>query len=176
MVTTGENQLTLRDGLRIEFTQDIGGYLEYIASMREFAINTSDDEDAAAPDPDMLLQAMAPLFIHRFGMRLIDQSILERSLAAGATTQGITAEEMRAQASLLVGVGLMSAPPAVSRPMLAQIATAISSFINEGGSLDITLEPPQGLTVGEIAEIGKSETIDFDALGLTVTAQPPAGD
>jgi hypothetical protein len=177
MTTTGENYFTLRDGLRMEFTQDFGGYLEYMASLQAFAERAAESAEAeAAQTPGEMLEAMSPLIVHRFGMRIIDQSMLQRSLAAGAATQGITPEEMRAQASMLVGVGLMSAPPAISRTVLAQIATELAAFINDGGSLDITLAPPQALTVGEIAELGSAETIDFDALGLTVTAQPPAGD
>lgn len=185
--TTGENYLELRDGLRLDVATDIGGYREYMANLRTLsaqavldAQSREDAGDELEPDaemaPDYMFDAMDPLTINRIALRLEDRSLLARGLAAGAAAQGITPEEMRAQAGLMVAAGMMGAPPEVPRTLLSEVAAALTSFINQGGSLSIELAPPVPVTIGELKAQVEDDAIDFTALGLQVTAEPPAGD
>lgn len=172
--TNGINQVTLRDGLSIEFTQDIGGYFEYIAALNALAAPDAEAKTAADSDA-MMLPAMAPLTIHNLGIRLVDQSMLERALAAGAARQDITPEEMRSQAAILVMAGVMSAPPEMPQALLMELATAVSSFIAQGGTLEIVMQPPTPVTIGEIRAQSEAGAIDFEALGLGASAEAPPG-
>ena len=102
--------------------------------------------------------------------------MLERAIAAGAMAQGMTPDEMRAQASLMVAAGLLGAPPEIPRALLSEVATALTSFVNQGGALIIEMVPPQRLTIGDLLAQAEAEMFDFAALGLSVAAEPPAED
>lgn len=169
--TAGDNYFELRDGLRLDMIQDIGGYLDYFANLRSLSDTVEPDEEARG---QIMLQALSSLTINRIGLRLQDRSMLDRAIAAGAASQGITPEEMRAQVSLMVPVGLLAAPPQVPRALLEQAATAISSFITNGGVLVIDIAPPDTLSVGDLIAQAEAETFDIEALGLSITAEPPA--
>lgn len=163
--TTGDNYLEIRDGLRVEFESDMSGYSAYLTEMAQLEVEAGDTEGQFA--------AMDPLVINRFSMRIEDLSLLDRALEAGAATQGVEKEQMRMQAGLLVGMGMMSAPPEVPRPLLTQVSTALTNFINQGGSMTITMSPEAPVSVGELMDQADAGTVDIDALGLTVDAEAP---
>ena len=174
--TIGDNYIELHDGLRIEMTQDLGGYNEYYAALpaaAEALQGAAEDEDATAEQADAMIQLMAPIVLHDLSMRIVDLSLLERALEAGAVSQGITTEELRMQTAAMIGVGLLSAPPDVPRPLLAQLSEALTAFINQGGSLTVRATPPDPISIGAITDQIEAGTFDYDALGLSFTAQAP---
>jgi hypothetical protein len=171
--TVGDNYIEMRDGLRIEFVQDFGGYDEYFARLPVLAESMPDnmaDEDAQNA---LVRQLLAPIVLNNMTVRLIDMSLLDRALDAGAAAQGITKEELRVQAGAMVGMGLMAAPPEVPRPLLAQLSAALTNFVNQGGSLVIEAAPPEPLSVGTMMESVEAGAFDYSALGLTFTAEAP---
>ncbi|WP_300544256.1 hypothetical protein [Maricaulis sp.] len=170
--TEGENFIELTDGLRIEMNQDVGGYNEYFEALPEFAasMEAGAGEEAQA---DAALKLMAPIVLHNISLRLVDMSLLDRALDAGAAAQGVTREELRIQTGAMAAMGLMAAPPEVPRPMLAQLSTALTEFINRGGSLTIDMSPPEPISVGTIVEQVEAGTFDYNALGLSFTAEGP---
>ena len=125
---------------------------------------------------ELTMQAIAPLTINRLGLRLEDLSLLDRAISAGAASQGLTPDELRAQSGLMIAAGMMGAPPEVPRALLVEAATALTSFVSQGGALVIEMVPPAPLTIGDLMAQAEAEQIDFTALGLSITAEPPAGD
>tara|TARA_R110002124_G_scaffold171534_5_gene339242 strand:+ start:247 stop:1833 length:1587 start_codon:yes stop_codon:yes gene_type:complete len=174
--TTGENYLALRDGFRLDFTHDFSGYPEFLANQRRLLETSSATVDGkTAPDSEGLSAAADPLVINRIALRLEDDSMLERAYAAGAVAQGITPAEMRSQAGILVMVGLMSAPPEMPQVLVTQLASAVSTFLAQGGTLEIVMQPPVPVSIGEIRAGSEAGAIDFGALGLAVSAEAPPG-
>lgn len=173
MQTVGDNYIQLRDGLRIEFEQDFGGYDEYFAMLPSLAAAMPDDMADQSAQTDLVTQIMAPIVLHNMTLRLIDMSLLDRALDAGAAAQGITKDELRVQAGAMLGVGLMTAPPEVPRPLLAQLSTALTNFVNQGGSLTVTAAPAEPLSIGTMMERAEAGTFDYNALGLSFTAEAP---
>ena len=165
MYSTGENYLEIRDGLRLEFESDMSGYSAYLEQMAQNGVLADEPEDQFA--------AMGPLVINALSVRLEDLSLLDRALEAGASSQGVDKEQMRMQAGLLVGMGMMSAPPEIPRPLLSEFSTALTNFINQGGSMTITMSPEEPISVGELAMQADAGTVDLDALGLSVEAEAP---
>ncbi|WP_339746105.1 hypothetical protein [uncultured Maricaulis sp.] len=173
--TTGDNYLELHDGLRLDFAQDFGGYREYLANMHNLSEQISVAE-TPEETTELTMQAIAPLTINRLGLRLEDLSLLDRAISAGAASQGLTPDELRAQSGLMIAAGMMGAPPEVPRALLVEAATALTSFVSQGGALVIEMVPPAPLTIGDLMAQAEAEQIDFTALGLSITAEPPAGD
>ena len=50
---------------------------------------------------------------------------------------------LKEQTAAMVGMGMMSAPPEIPRPLLSQLSGALTQFINNGGSLTIDVTPPE---------------------------------
>ncbi|WP_417494964.1 hypothetical protein, partial [Maricaulis sp.] len=173
--TTGENYIQLHDGLRLDMAQDFGGYHQYLANIRAMS-----DRLAQTEDPDqsaaLVLEALGPLSINRIAWRLQDLSLLDRAIKAAAGAQGMTPEELRAQSGLMIAAGMMAAPPELPQALVTEAATALTSFVNQGGTLVIEMAPPELLTVADLMAQVESKMFDFAALGLRITAEPPAGD
>jgi hypothetical protein len=163
--TSGENYILLEDGLRIDFSQDLGGYDAYFEAMESFFLEGSDADDVG--------ELMRPLMLNQFSMRLEDLSLLERGLNAGATMQGIPVEQLRAQTGMMIGMGLMAAPPEIPREFVTELSTALTTFVNQGGSLTVDMSPPTPVSIGDLMDQAETSSLDFDALGLTIVADAP---
>ncbi|WP_291843612.1 hypothetical protein [Maricaulis sp.] len=172
--TTGDNYIELTDGLRLEMGQDISGYDAYLANMPGAMTALTDAEDAGDEAQfNAMAEMMAPLLINNITMRIVDLSILDRALEAGAAAQGLTKEELRVQAGAMMGMGLMAAPPEIPRPVLAELSTALTNFVNQGGSLHIEMSPPTPLSIGAMLDDMKTGSFDYASLGLSFTSEAP---
>jgi len=172
--TTGENYIELTDGLRIEMGQDMSGFNEYLANMPAAmeTLTTVDESDSAA-QMNAMVNLMGPLFINNMSMRFVDLSLLDRALDAGAAAQGVTKDELRVQAGAMMGMGLMAAPPEIPRPVLAELSSALTNFVIQGGSLTVDMTPPEPLSIGQMMLDIEAGTFDYNALGLTFTSEAP---
>ena len=73
----------------------------------------------------------------------------------------------------MMGMGLMAAPPEIPRPLLAQLSTALTNFVNQGGSLAIDMTPPTPLSIGDMLLDIEAGTFDYNDLGITVSSEAP---
>ena len=89
------------------------------------------------------------------------------------TGAGMTKEELRMQSAAMIGMGLMAAPAEVPRPLLAELSAALTSFVNQGGSLTLAMEPAEPVSLGGVVREAQAGTINAEALGLSVTAEAP---
>ena len=171
--TDGDNYIEIKDALRIEFGQDASGYNDYFEALSAIRPSTEgsepSDEDVAA-----ILEAIRPLTLNQMSIRLEDMSLLERGLSFAATTQGLPPEQLRAQAGMMVGMGLMAAPPEIPRTLIAEFSTALTTFINEGGVLIMEMNPTESLSAGQIMDQIEAKTFDYESLGLSFSTEPPA--
>lgn len=175
MRTVGENFIQLADGMRMEFTQDLGGYDAYFASLPSFADRFAGDVAKATPasQADLTLDMLAPVVLHDASVRFVDLSLLDRAMEAGAASQGITSDELRAQTAAVVAMAMMSAPPDLPRPLLADLSAALTRFLSEGGSLTIRATPAEPVSIGRVAEQIEAQAFDYSTLGLSFAAHPP---
>lgn len=170
--TEGENYIELRDGVRIEFQQDMSGYDAYLEAVGQMVENGSETVDLAAAE-EATSDAMMALILNSMSVRIVDLSLLDRALEAGAASQGLTKEQLRMQTAALIGMGLMAAPAEIPRPLLAELSTALTTFVNQGGSLTIAVEPAEPMSLGELTSRAEAGTLDVRTLGLTAATQPP---
>jgi hypothetical protein len=77
------------------------------------------------------------------------------------------------QAGGLIMMATMGAPAEIPRPLLTQFSTAMSTFIAEGGSVEVRIEPETPVSVGALVGQAEAGTLDLDAMGITIAAIPP---
>lgn len=180
--TTGDNYFQLEDGVRIDFSQDISGYSDYMeaymAAMSEMMGDAaSGDMDAVEnmnnPLNEQLMAAYGELDINSFSMSIVDQSLLERALGAAGQAQGMDAEQMRVQAAGMVGMLGMMAPPEIPPALMTQLTGSLSGFIQNGGSVTFAMDPDSPVSMATLIEAGESGEFDLEALGITISHEAP---
>jgi hypothetical protein len=165
--TEGDNYFEMTDGFRVEVESDVSGIMAY--TMNALSMTTAMDE----PDTEQVMEMLEPLVLSRFVFRLEDLSLLDRALTAASAAQGMPKEQLRMQAGGLIMMATMGAPAEIPRPLLTQFSTAMSTFIAEGGSVEVRIEPETPVSVGALVGQAEAGTLDLDAMGITIAAIPP---
>lgn len=160
--TQNTNRFIWRDGLTLDFRQEISGVAAYGEAVAA--------AQAAGKTGDAVMEGLdRHLLLHSFEMRLEDQSLLERSFTAYGAMLGMNPAQARLQASALVTLGLSAAPREVPRSFLNAIAMPLSEFVRDGGTLVLTLDPPAPVPMNTLTS--PSGDFDIDRLGLSVRVE-----
>ncbi|WP_421784847.1 hypothetical protein [Hyphobacterium sp.] len=165
--TTDDNYFEMRDGFRVEVESDMSGLLAY--SMAALQVNPAMDE----VEPDIMYDMLRPLMLNNFLFRLEDLSLLDRALTAGSAVQGVPKENLRMQAGGMIALATLGAPAEIPRELLAEFSTAMTSFVAEGGTLELRIAPDQPISVGDLVEEAASGSVDYAAAGISISAIPP---
>ena len=165
----GENYIELIDGAKISLGGKIEGYADATRKM-----NAAMDFEALAagaePDPMAMQAAFSDLTFHNFELSIADDSLLDRAFNAAATAQGADPAELKGQ----IGMGLAMAPmmaqgSGVDMALVTEATTALSSFINDGGTLTLKLDPETPLSVASIMANPDPAAYTKDSLGFSAT-------
>ncbi|MEM6556078.1 MAG: hypothetical protein AAF642_09395, partial [Pseudomonadota bacterium] len=165
----GSNYFELVDGAKFS----MGGKIEGYAEANQKLGSAMDYEALAAgaePDPTAMQAAFAGLTFHNFEISIVDDSLLDRAFNAAATAQGADPAELKSQ----IGMGLAMAPmmaqgSGVDMALVTEATTALSSFINDGGTLTLKLDPSTPLSVASIMENPDPAAYTKDLLGFSAT-------
>ncbi|MBV5256867.1 hypothetical protein FLX56_00340 [Synechococcus moorigangaii CMS01] len=162
--TQNNNRFVWEDGLTLSAHQEISGVQAYGDAVAAARAGGTDD-------PDTLARLERLLRLHRLEIRLEDQSLLDRSFSAYAQMNNVTPAQMRVQASALIALGLSALPAEIPRPFINAIARPLSDFVRDGGTLVITLDPPEPVPLPSL--VSPAGEFDLDRLGLAVNVQRP---
>jgi hypothetical protein len=168
--TTGENYFEMRDGFRVEVESDMSGLVEY--SLAALRMNPAMEE----VEPDFMFDMLRPLMLHDFAFRLEDLSLLDRALTAGSAMQGVPKENLRMQAGGMVALATMGAPAEIPRELLTEFSTAMTSFIAQGGTVEVRISPEEPVSVGDLVENAAAGSVDYEAAGISISAIPPEAE
>jgi len=163
--TIEDNYLRLEDGFTLRFEQVARGAGAYAERYTAWL------QDGGATGETPPAEVFEPLMIERMVIALEDQSLLDRSLGAMAEMQGVTPEQLRVQAGAYVALGAAFAGELVPPQLLSQLQSALTGFIGQGGTLTVTMAPPEPVSMGVLVENGGAT--DAEALGLSVTHDAP---
>lgn len=170
MYTDSPNAITMDDGGVLDLRYDLSGLTEYMAAAMAF------QADGAASGADLEADAAAlgifsSLQIRNASMSFTDAGLLERGLSLFAAQSGSDIATARAQAVGMVALLSMGAGDALPPATVTQMSQALTGFLQSGGTLSITLDPPQPLSVLDMTD----ETGGFDAAaaGLTFSHEFP---
>jgi hypothetical protein len=60
----------------------------------------------------------------------------------------------------------------VPAPLMSELTSAVSSFLNNGGSVTVGMRPTSPTSVGDMMMIVEQDEPDIDRLGISVSAEP----
>ncbi|RFB05242.1 hypothetical protein [Parvularcula marina] len=152
-------------GIKLDMDGEAKGF--YGLSLN-FAMSDFDyDTIVGAEDEGAKQGAVMNAAIDGMTLKLKDEKLLDTVFAiAGALTEQDPAG-LRQQAVGLMSLGAMQG--AQFSPRVPEYATALSSFVSEGGTLTISVAPSQPVTIGSLAASGQSNPgAVLDTLNVTV--------
>jgi hypothetical protein len=166
----------MKDGLRISMAQDVSGFQAYAdataAAMSDMLADVDGDPDAAeAIMGERLMAAYGALQIHSMTVRIDDLNLLERAMAMNAQMQGVSPQEARMQAATMLGLGIAMGGAMLPEGVAMQIGTSLSAFINQGGAVEITLNPASPVGMDRLMNVAEDMSVIAD-LGLSVRHIP----
>lgn len=163
------NYLELVNGAKFSFGGKVEGYSAYAQDIST-AFNFDDLAAGAEPDPMAMTDALGKLTFHNFEFSIADASLLDRALNAAATAQGADPTEMKSQIGMGLGMApMMAQGSGIDMALVSEATTALSSFIDEGGTLTFKLDPDTPLSMAALMENPDPTALTKDTLGFSAT-------
>lgn len=156
-MTTEDTYITLKDGFKLSFDMDMNGYSEFMAKYNELSLSDN-------PDPSTAMDMFATMDINNLTVSFRDDSIIDKSFAFAAKTQGGTVKELKSQATMGMAMMAMFAEDEAQQKLATDAGAALTTLINDGGTLVIRMQPKDGFDMGATLE----GDIDVAAMGLSI--------
>ena len=165
----GKNFIELVDGAKFSVGGKIEGYNAY-SELIGSSLNVSDLAAGYEPSPDAMVEALGALTFHDLEIAIADDSLLNRVLNAVATDSGMDPEEMKNQAAMGLGMAPMFLQGSgVDMGLVTEATSALSSFLQEPGTLTFKLDPDTPLSIAAFMENPDPTTLTKDSLGFSAT-------
>ena len=164
-----DNYFELVDGATFSFGGDIAGYAAYSKKAGE-SLDFEAMAEGQEPDTAAMQAALGELKIGAFELKIKDDSLVNRIFNAVAAQSGEDPEQMRQQVSMMMGMApMMAQGSGVDMELVTELATAVSAFITDPGTLTIEVAPEQPLSVASLAEMEDPSLLTKEYLGFSAS-------
>ena len=161
------NYFELVDGAKFSFGGKFEGYSEYAAELGN-SLDFESLADGGEPDPTAMTQAFGAITIHGLEMQIADDSLVNRVFNLAATQMGQDPADLKAQSSAMLSMApMMVQGSGVDVALVSEAATAISSFLNDPGTLTLKLAPDEPLSIATLMENPDPSAFTKDLLGFS---------
>lgn len=162
------NFLKLTDGFEMRFGGKLEGYSAYAESFADMDFEQM--MSGAAPDDQMMQQAISQLKLHGFSLQLTDNSIVDRLFNLAAAQSGEDPEQLRTQIVGMTSMApMMAAESGIDMEIVNEAVTAIQGFLQEPGTLTLALDPEAPLSMESIAAMEDPSQLTKSYLGFSAT-------
>ena len=148
--------LNLKDGFDLNYKGKVSG----IGGMKKLGEEASSEDVKAAQDN---------VRIHDFSLSLEDKSIVERGFNLASDMTGQKPKNLRRQAASVLAIGSLAALTQSDGALYTQLAEALGDFMEDGGTLNIALDPETPLTLGDFEELSRGKKPDLKRLGFSAS-------
>lgn len=174
LYTDGPNALTLREGGTFDLRYDMTGVSDYMRSavdVQADAMAVETDIAASQIDEAAAMEMLSAITLGSMTASFEDAGLVERGLTLFASQSGVDLATARAQAVGMVALVSMGAGEALPPSVVAQMSQALTGFIQNGGRIEVTLQPDQPLGFTDM--MTKQGRFDAEAAGLAFTHEAP---
>ncbi len=99
--------------------------------------------------------------LHNFSFDLTDRNFLDMAFKIAGEQNGVTGPEMRQQAAGLIALA------ALSGQIPANMTTPLSKFVNDGGTLSLSINPAAPMSMSQLQTI--NDPADLEKMGLSLS-------
>lgn len=147
----GKNYWQLNDGFKLDVSAKYEGSKAIAAASSEAALETN---------PDAMVDAMmSSLAFHQLEIAFDDNGFFNRALNAYAAQSGEDPANIRAQVSGMMAMAPMAASgTGIDVAVITELASAISSFVQDPKTLTITLAPQAPVTAQAFVDAASNPT------------------
>ena len=148
--------LDLKDGFDLNYKGEFSGF----GAMRDLG---------AEPTAEAIEAAQANIKIHDFGLSLEDKSIVERGFKLAGEMTGQKPDALRRQAKGVLALGSLAAFTQDDGAIYAEFTKALGDFIEDGGTLNIALNPETPLSLSDFDDLNRGKKPDLNRLGFSAS-------
>jgi len=157
--------LAFKDGI---FSMKDGFKLSYNYGATSLtAMSDSAKENGQGAD---IQAAMENMKLSGFQMRLEDKSIVERGLKLAGKMRGASPEKVKKELKVALSLAPLMAGGGLEGEMIGEMAGAFGSFIEDGGTLSIVVDPKQPLSMADLSNYKGSDLTKAD-IGFSAKAE-----
>lgn len=146
----------LKDGFDLNYS----GALSGLNAMRLTSL------DSAASQAD-IQGAQNNVKLHGFALSLEDKSIVDRGFALAGEMMGQSPENLRRQANGVLALGSLAALTQDDGKIYSELSKAVGEFIQDGGTLNIAMQPDQPMSLTELQGLTQGNKPDLKRLGFS---------
>ncbi len=157
-----DTYIEMKDGFRLSYDYDMSGYKAFMEKMAAMS------GQGEASNPMAAMTMMNDLQINTLSISLRDDSIVDRGFKFVAAQQGGTADALKTQAKAMLGFATMAAQDEAQQKLATELVAALTTLIDNGGTLTIDMSPKTPISLGTIAMGSMSGQFDVEALGLSI--------
>jgi len=164
-VAVKDGFLSMKDGFELSYNYGASGIKAMTDKMQEMNSAGMSSGNGQAD----IQAAMSDIKINGFQMRLEDKSIVERGLKLASQFRGTTPDKVKKEMKMALALAPMMAS-GLEGEMLGEISSAMGSFIENGGTLSIVVDPKQPLAMTDLADYKRSN-LTMDDIGFSAKAE-----
>ena len=156
LMTIKAVSLDLKEGFDLNYKGKVSG----IGAMKKLGAEASAADIKAVEEN---------IKIHDFAFSLEDKSIVERGFQLAGDMTGQKPENLRRQATGVLAIGSLAALTQSDGALYGELTKALSDFMQEGGTLNIALDPQTPLTLSDFDALTRGKKPDLKRLGFSAS-------
>jgi len=164
-IAVKDGLLSMKDGFKLSYNYGASGVKAMTDKMQSLESGTMDSRESQAN----MQAAMGDVKLSGLQLRLEDQSIVERGLKLAGKFRGASADQVKKEIKVALAFAPMMAS-GLEGEMLGEISGAFGTFIENGGTLSIVMDPKTPLSVSELANY-KGSQLTMDDIGFSAKAE-----
>ena len=172
-ITVRDGLIDMEDGFRLNYTYEAEGLSAMVEKAKvEQANEMSDGAETTPPTIEETLNALEPVKLRTMKMSLEDKSIVERGLKLASEMSGQSEGNLKKQLKLAIMAATFMGKSDLESEIIGQFGTAATQFIEEGGTLTVSVNPPEPISVKTLAE-SRENNLNPKEIGFSASVTPP---
>lgn len=172
-IAVRDGLIDMEDGFRLNYTYEAEGLSAMVEKAKlEQETESSDPDQVNTPTMAETLDALEPVKLRTMKMSLEDKSIVERGLKLASEMSGQSESNLKKQLKLAIMAATFMGKSDLESEIIAQFGTAATEFIDNGGTLTVSVNPPEPLSVKSLAE-ARENNLEPKDIGFSASVTPP---
>ena len=165
-VTVKDGLISMKDGFNLSYNFEATGATAFLEKVEQMEAN-AEARKAATPNYADIMDSIS---INGLQFRLEDKSIVERGIKLASQFRGASPSQVKKEMKVALALAPITAGSGLERDIAGELSSALSAFIDNGGTLSIVLDPSAPLPVSELADY-KGNNITIEKLGFSAKTE-----
>lgn len=166
-VAVKDGLIDMENGFRLNYTYEAEGLSAMVEKAK--ADERGETSEMATNMTDVI-DSLEPVKLRQMKMSLEDKSIVERGLKLASEMTGQSESNLKRQLKIAVMAAPFMAQNDLEGQIIGEIGGAFTDFVDNGGTMTISIKPPAPLSVKTLAE-ARENNLNPDDLGFSASVE-----